>query len=139
MELRKLFADCAETTVNKGFNVANYVAQLLLMGTEISEALEDLIAKDDQLHLLQRQFVSMMDTVEHLRRHTKWDADWEWDDSLYVDPHGVKANFLEELADLQIRLASFVGGNNITDEFIRALEKKMEVNKGRPYLHGKQN
>lgn len=45
------------------------------------------------------------------------------------------ANFKEELADVAIRLADLCGGLNIDLE--TEIKKKMEVNKSRPYLHGK--
>lgn len=138
MELEKLFADCAATTKSKGFNVENYVAQLLLMGTEISEALENLIPKDSELYHYQHQFQALMDAVENSRRNHAWNSDWEWSSHL-GSPDRNFDNFLEELADLQIRLGSFVDGNGLTDGFKKALESKGQKNKERAFLHGKKN
>jgi len=50
--------------------------------------------------------------------------------------HDDKKNFNEEIADTFIRLFDICGsiGINIEDE----IEKKMEVNKQRPFKHGKR-
>lgn len=45
-------------------------------------------------------------------------------------------NFKEELADVAIRLADLCGGLDIDLE--TEIKKKMEINKLRPYLHGKK-
>lgn len=52
--------------------------------------------------------------------------------------HGDVANFKEEIADAFIRLFDISGsyaGMNIEDE----IQKKMEVNEGRPQMHGKNS
>lgn len=46
-----------------------------------------------------------------------------------------KANFKEELADIIIRLADLCGGLNI--DLATEINKKMVINKDRPYKHGK--
>lgn len=46
------------------------------------------------------------------------------------------SNFEEELADVAIRLADLCGGLNIDLE--AEIKKKMEINRNRPYKHGKQ-
>lgn len=51
--------------------------------------------------------------------------------------HGDEANFKEEIADTYIRLLDITGtyvGFDIEDEILN----KMEVNEGRPPLHGKK-
>jgi len=45
-------------------------------------------------------------------------------------------NFKEELADVAIRLADLCGGLDIDLE--SEIQKKMKVNKNRPYKHGKE-
>lgn len=49
--------------------------------------------------------------------------------------HSDKENFKEELADIAIRLADLCGGLEIDLE--HEIEKKMAINKDRPYKHGK--
>lgn len=131
MELEQIIDNCAATTLSKGFNVKNYPAQLLLMATEVGEALENVWPKDDELVGLCAQLVLFSQKVERLRKQREWSDEWEWAKR--------DENLLEELADIQIRLASFIGGNDMTDDFMKALVEKMKVNRDRPHLHGKKN
>lgn len=50
--------------------------------------------------------------------------------------HNDMDNFKEELADVAIRLADLCGGLDIDLE--SEIKKKMEINKSRPYKHGKE-
>lgn len=50
--------------------------------------------------------------------------------------HGKKEDLAEELADCCIRIFDYCGARDIDLE--KALVKKMEYNKGRPYRHGKK-
>ena len=50
--------------------------------------------------------------------------------------HGKKEELAEELADCCIRIFDYCGARKIDLE--KALLKKMEYNKGRPYRHGKK-
>jgi NTP pyrophosphatase (non-canonical NTP hydrolase) len=43
-------------------------------------------------------------------------------------------NFMEELADIQIRLLDLAGA--FTEEFTDVVERKVEINRGRGYRHG---
>lgn len=143
MDMERLFDECADITKSKGFVVENYPAQVLLMATEVAEALAVVCPEDEQLASLRGMFVSMMNMVEFFRKNHAWDKGWVWDSSAAMNGGKsfptLKENFLEELADLQIRLASFVAGNGLMEEFMAALTKKMGINQGRPYMHGKQN
>ena len=47
-----------------------------------------------------------------------------------------KDGVAEELADCIIRILDYCGGKNI--DIVSALERKTEVNKSRPYKHGKE-
>jgi len=49
--------------------------------------------------------------------------------------HQDQENFREEIADAFIRLFDFCGGMNIDIE--QEIAKKCEINKSRPYKHGK--
>ena len=44
--------------------------------------------------------------------------------------------FLEELADVFIRIFDWVGGQGLSDEFVIALIDKINFNATRPYRHG---
>jgi NTP pyrophosphatase (non-canonical NTP hydrolase) len=50
--------------------------------------------------------------------------------------HGRKEELAEELADCCIRIFDYCGARKINLE--KALLKKIEYNKGRPYRHGKK-
>jgi len=50
--------------------------------------------------------------------------------------HGKKEELAEELADCCIRIFDYCGAREIDLE--KALLKKIEYNKGRPYRHGKK-
>ena len=50
--------------------------------------------------------------------------------------HGKKEELAEELADCCIRIFDYCGARKIDLE--KALLKKMEYNKSRPYRHGKK-
>jgi len=50
--------------------------------------------------------------------------------------HGKKEELAEELADCCIRIFDYCGAREIDLE--KALFKKIEYNKGRPYRHGKK-
>jgi len=50
--------------------------------------------------------------------------------------HGKKEELAEELADCCIRIFDYCGARKIDLE--KALLKKIEYNKGRPYRHGKK-
>ena len=50
--------------------------------------------------------------------------------------HNDMNNFREELADVAIRLADLCGGLDIDLE--TEIQKKMDINKNRPYKHGKE-
>lgn len=139
MNLRDLIEQCAETTKAKGFDVSQHGTQLVLMATEIGEALEllhtpysTIVTHDPETDKFIRQFESMCIDYERYRaKKTSPHEDHSWVD--IEDEHP----FWEELADIQIRLCSYVGGNGWTDEFLEALQAKMQKNKTRPQKHGK--
>ena len=44
---------------------------------------------------------------------------------------------VKELADVYIRLSSFIGALGLTDELEEAIKEKLEINKKREFKHGK--
>jgi hypothetical protein len=139
MNLKDLIEQCAETTQAKGFDVAQHGTQLALMATEIAEALELLhtpysttITGDKNTDKFIRQLEDICSEFERYRAlKTDPHEDHSWVDIENEHP------YWEELADIQIRLCSYVGGNGWTEEFLTALQEKMERNKTRPAKHGK--
>ena len=60
----------------------------------------------------------------------------ELSEACEADRHGDEDNFKEEIADTFIRLFDLCGALEIDIE--HEIKKKMEVNKTRPYKHGKR-
>lgn len=58
----------------------------------------------------------------------------EVSEALEADRKGDSENFIEEMADVVIRVADLCGSRNIDLE--SAIRKKMDKNKGRSYKHG---
>lgn len=125
-----LIKACAETTKNKGFDVTQVGTQVALFTTEIGEALELVTPTGDQVT---DAFIASIreasENYEAYRKHAKEHQDH----SEIIDVYP----FLEELADIAIRIFSFVGGNGYDDTFIYALVEKMAYNATRPEKHGK--
>lgn len=130
MNLRDLIEQCAETTKAKGFDVTQHGTQLVLMATEIGEALEHVTATYDNKT---DDFIAKLANECHKFEEYRCIALENYDESLIMDD----SFFLEELADIQIRLCSYVGGNGFTEQFMEALQAKIEKNKNRPMKHGK--
>ena len=130
-ELRDLIDQCAETTKAKGFDVTQHGTQLALMATEIGEALEVLTDTGDATtdYFLHK----VIDYSRVFEQYRKKKTKLHIDNSAIIDPGA----FLEELADIQIRLCSYIGGNGLTDQFMEELQEKIEKNKNRPMKHGK--
>jgi hypothetical protein len=121
---------CGERTKAKGFNTSQHNLQIALIATEVAEALENLtLPRDERISLLICKLLVWANDLEYYRRM-----------STHIYDNGAVRNMpalLEELADIQIRLASYIGGNGWTEQFIAALTAKMEKNQARPHKHGK--
>ena len=75
MTNEELTATCAEITRSKGFNTSNYPAQLLLMVTELGEALENFWTIDDPtLQHLVAVVTQVSATIEAERHQRCWAA-----------------------------------------------------------------
>lgn len=132
MELKQLIEECSAITKSKGFDVSQHDSQLMLIATECAEAMEHVTySSNDELNDYILRFVKLMQEFELYRENV---TDFI-DDTVVLDRHLEK--HLEELADIQIRLCSYVGGNGYTEAFLDALQAKMKKNGERPRLHGK--
>jgi NTP pyrophosphatase (non-canonical NTP hydrolase) len=106
---------------SKGFLTVwkNVPLKLMLIVTELSEAMEAYRHLDTKtLNFCQHHGGSSIPSQE-----------------LATKQYEILGNFREELADTAIRLFDLAGSLNIDLE--KEIIKKMEINEGRPHLHGK--
>jgi hypothetical protein len=135
MDIETLFRDCAEITKSKGFKVSEFATQMLLIASECAEAMECLGisqgAKPESVEFewIKKEFMSLMRRFENYRSTAT-----DHVDNSYV--HNLEG-YIEEVADIQIRVCSHIGGNFLTDQFTKGLKAKMEKNRKRPHKHGK--
>jgi hypothetical protein len=128
-EFDQLLAQCAKTTLEHGFDTSNIPAQLLLIVTEIGEALENVVPRNRTLNEFCREVIDVSNDIEHVRKEEGFSLDFSL---------AKNNNLIEELCDVQIRLFSFIGGNGYEEEFKKMLKFKMEYNEKRPHMHGKK-
>lgn len=112
-----------------------YAYQLLLIGTEIAEALKSVdIACDSRMEIVAEEFDKLMENLEHIRANG---SNILPDSSTIND----KDNLEEEVADILIRCFSLAGYlDDETDGEIKVNERvpdKMLKNNNRPYKHDK--
>lgn len=134
MELKELYETCGSITKSKGFDVSQHATQLCLIATELSEAFEHVIVASNYETIM---FIKTLNTISEIYEAYRKDETISHEDLSRIDSDKFDC-FLEELADIQIRLASYVSGNNMYSKFEEILKAKIEKNKNRPYLHGKQ-
>lgn len=132
MDIRDVINECSETTKSKGFDVSQVATQVCLIASEVAEALELITESENAMtDSVTVQLVQLMAEYEAYRKR----ANGYLDTSRIMEVN--QEAFIEEMADIQIRLASFIGGNDLTEEFLNVLRKKMDKNKARPHRHGK--
>jgi len=125
---------CTEITRSKGFKPEDTLAlQITLIMTECAEALKELIVdiEDAETHNLILDIAELLDKFEEMRKE-KETKDYS---EIIVNR---KNNFLEELADIQIRVNSLVGSLGLGEEYEQIKAEKIQRNKERPKLHGKK-
>ena len=129
-KLKDLITTCAETTRSKGFRTDQHATQITLIATEVAEALECVTETGNQhADKTGRLLMTICDDFEEYRKRAK-----DYSDNSAVSN---QEHLMEELADICIRVFSYVGGNGMTEEFIGEILAKMEKNRHRPHLHAK--
>ena len=132
MRVKDLINQCTKTAKEHGFNLKQHDTQLLLIATEIQEALEQTTwSRNNSLNDYTLKFMRLCRDFETYRMRVNNNKD----DSILLP--GNEEKYFEELADIQIRLWAYIGGNDFTKAFLKALKNKMKVNRDRPYKHGK--
>ena len=126
---------CGKITEEKGFDVSKTPEQTLLMVTELGEALEDIDLAENygedevKMEKMLESVIAISNEIERIRSNTETDLDFEIED---LD------HYIEELADVVIRIFSYVYGNDLNKLFIKILKEKIKTNADRDYLHGKK-
>jgi len=133
MTLLQLIEQSAINALDHGFDVTQHETQLLLVGTEIAEALEHVEPGNNQAVLEVRTIFER--TMERLEAYRKQAKDYTDTSAIPTAPN--RAEYVEELADIIIRVCSYAGGNGMALDLALMLEEKTNKNKTRPYRHGK--
>ena len=134
-DLKQIINTCGEITRSKGFDTTQHATQTALIATEVAEALECITPSGDSgTDQFTRELVDLCDRYEVYRKAIRKPECPYQDISLITN----ERHHDEEMADIVIRVFSYVGGNNRTEQFITALLAKIDVNRGRPEKHGKE-
>lgn len=134
--MKKLINRCTTLAKRKGFNLNQHVTQVAMITTEVAEALEELVVPHDT-DSRTRQFVDSIKS--ECFKFERYRADVSnkvkhVDTSQIADPKAL----MRELADVVIRTFTYVGGNNLTDEFIETIDEVLSYGESRDVLHGKR-
>lgn len=133
MTLLNLIEQSTLNALDHGFDVSQHETQLLLVGTEIAEALEHVEPGDNQTILeIRTIFERAMQRLEDYRKQAQ-----DYTDTSDIPTAQNRAEYVEELADIIIRVCSYAGGNGMALDLAIQLEEKTSKNKTRPYRHGK--
>lgn len=120
---------CGQVAKQHGFDLQQHYKQMLLIGTEVAEAIQSLgeLQMPPEVKDLVDQYLVISNKVEEARV-----SKLEWKEKSEIKD---RANLEEELADIIIRVFSYCHGNNIDIE--QAIIKKIVINQNRPHKHGK--
>ncbi len=130
MTLQEILEGCAQTTRAKGFRTDQHATQVALIATEVAEALEHVLTPMPyETRLFVASLAHCCARFELFRKQARGYSD-------FSVPRNAEA-LLGELADIQIRLASYLGGNGWGERFEQILAAKMVENAERPHKHGK--
>lgn len=133
MNILQLIEQSTLNALDHGFDVTQHETQLLLVGTEIAEALEHVEpGNNETIALIRKVFEEAMRQLEEYRKQTQ-----DYTDTSDIPTAQNRAEYVEELADIIIRVCSYAGGNGMALDLAIQLEEKTHKNKARPYRHGK--
>jgi hypothetical protein len=136
--LEELIKECHTTSKEKGFPLEDHFTQILLIASECYEALSECEIEFDEKGNLEGKevysevftnFVKSMKTLCNKRKTIECPLKA----SIFN-----RNKYLEEIADIYIRLMSYTGEICDSSEIIEIINKKMEYNKTRPYKHGRK-
>lgn len=130
MKIEELIDQCAAVAQEKGFDLHQHATQVALIATEVAEAIENIVPPT----VYETRFfvATLLEASTRFEQFRRMAQNYE-DDSIIEDPE----QLLEELADIVIRVFTYVGGNDAGEMFVEALRAKIEKNAARPLRHGK--
>jgi len=132
--MKEYIEECTSITKSKGFEPSNTLGlQCVLIASEVAEAMENLNLGIEN-EKMQATAVVLQDLLAEFEENRK-STDSQDDTRLN---HEYTQNFLEELADVCIRVFSLVGDMDLIDEFMDEFELKMQKNRKRQKKHGKK-
>lgn len=130
MEVEQLIATCAKVTRSKGFDTTQHATQILLVASEVVEAMDHVsLSRNFVVDSVAQDVRQAIARLEKFREKTDRHAD----KSRVLH----EAELIEELADVCIRVFSYIGSNDQQEKFVQILAAKIEKNKHRPVKHGK--
>jgi hypothetical protein len=119
----------ADITISKGFNTRDYIKQLLLVANEVWESLDYVMWDPEYVDpVLQDILKGFCENQLYLKKMRKQKEMTEHSEIRN------KAEFVEELADVVIRVFSLCGANNW--DLKSAIIQKLDKNEKREFLHG---
>ena len=132
--MKEYIEECTSITKSKGFEPSNTLGlQCVLIASEVAEAMENLSLGIEN-EKMQATAVVLQDLLAEFEENRKNVGSEDYsklgDDCLQ--------GFLEELADVCIRVFSLVGDMDLIDEFMDEFELKMQKNRKRQKKHGKK-
>jgi NTP pyrophosphatase (non-canonical NTP hydrolase) len=133
MTIQYYCKQCSDIAISKGFDLKQMPEQLLLIASEVAEALENVAVEYEPEECLIPDFIEeFQEIIKTLEKYRKSESYNKCKFYIYKQ----NSNLPEELADIVIRVFSFAGGNGI--DLQKAIDDKIEKNMTREHLHGKR-
>lgn len=134
--MQELIERCAAIQKAKGFNPIQHATQIAMVATEVAEALEELHIPMDTDDVTRRFIDTLKIECFKLEQHrANLKVGYRHFDTSEVINRDA---FLRELSDIVIRVFSYVGGNDMTKEFVVTLHEVVTEGENRAYLHNKR-
>lgn len=128
MDFPELARASALTTRAKGFDLSAHATLVAMIAVEAAEALEHVTSPADQV---------MARFIRRLRMEADVLQGYRWLIRDYRDGSRVagEEDLLGELADVVLRVATYVGAHGLEERFWQMVVAKAEYNRGRPWRH----
>lgn len=131
MKIQDIISSCSESSRKKGFNSSIHMTQVCHIVTGMSEAMEYLTPSGNkETERLKQILIDECKRYEFYRRKAENHSDRS--EVCFQDL------YLDQLAEVVIKISSYVGGNDWGDEFCEILKAKMNKNTGRSKPSGKK-